>query len=537
MAYRGQSAVFPLGIGGLVGDPDTDRFASLTKAANIRFHGQRLLRDRGLADLDIELSGEGPITGISNSRVFGDSGLIISRGSSIYGPNFEYNLESFVPSESSISFIEAGKENQGQPPKVFAIAPTFVPILIKGQDPQPMENIPPEWLDSPPRTGFVHRNRMFFVAGHSVYFSDPSDHEYIFGPEIDDDGEPTENQAFHKSSGVISIYPGEGNYIIAGASFRGLAVLWKYPQGIYVINTPSSDTATWSVSKLNNDLGCVSAQGYVPINNDILFMDPSGNLHLLSAVDTTGDINSSNLSRQTELTEWARDNLDISRVEEVRMTYDSVNSEANIIYPNKDGNNYRLIADFSHRDGVRFRESDAVNYSVAFEYEETVSTRSMLVGTKNGRVYQVHQRTNPASDNYLVAGASIETPWFTFDHIDPRFNFLRKDIDFLEMEINYVGQLNLRITIESDYDYDRKTRVINLDNTDGFFLGQSVLGRDEFIEINTSTGRFSRRVGLSGVQFRMRIEDRGSADWEIVQTKLDFRVTDNRLTDTGTGDG
>ena len=635
MAYQGLITPFPLGVEGLVGDPDTDRYGSLVKADNIRFDGQRVLRDDHLVDMRLDLISEGPIVGLASSRIFGDDGLIVARGSYIRGPSFNYPLGTFLPNEASVSLIKAGKENQGEPPKIFVFSPTSLPVVVKNNSPQVMDEIPPEWKENFPTTGFVHRNRLIFIAGHNAYYSDPATHERIFvevkrieikrieirqievkriellnkGKSYDpkrykrvkygasnydegvsyepkrfaeirygesgyEDGESFDTArydevkygengydsgisynpkkyedvkfddenyniaesydkkrySFYRSAGVLPIYPGEGNQIIAGISFRGIAVIFKYPRGIYTVKTETIEAVGWSVQKLSEDLGCVSPQGLVAINNDVLFMDLSGHLHLLSAVNTTGDLNASNLTRRNQLSKWVLDNMDLTRTNEVRMAYDSVNSEANIIYPHKDGNNYRLIVDFSHRNGPRFRENRALDCSAIHEYQETATKRLLLVGDKLGRVLQVYRRTNPieasGSSRSLV---DIQTPWFTFDWLEPALNFVRKTLDFIELEINYLGHLRLSMFIEAD----RKRDWVELEfnNYGGFFLGRDRLGLDPWSNVETRTSRFKKRIGLSGTQFRITLRDNGSSDFEIVQTHFRFRASGNPLID------
>jgi len=245
--YIGQSTLFPLGNDGLIGDSNTNRYASLTIARDIRFEEQKIIRDDGLIDIERfrDLNSIGPIKGIGQTRVFGDDGLVICKGSSVHGPWGSFPIQMFLSDSSTMTFIEAGKEDQSQPFKLFCFTDSIQPILVKDSTPRYMDKIPPEWTSySSPSTGFTHKNRMFFIAGHNVYFSDPSSHEIIF-----------ENDSFNGTGGVVTVYPGEGDRIIAGISFRGLAILWKYPRGIYALNTDAIETSNWFTIRLSEKLG------------------------------------------------------------------------------------------------------------------------------------------------------------------------------------------------------------------------------------------------------------------------------------------
>ena len=610
MAYQGLSIRYPFGVEGLIGDPDTESIGSLTRAENIRFFGQRLIRDDGLQILHDEVEGSGRITGLATSRLFGDDGLLICRGQWITGPTFFYNINTELPEGTGASFVEAGNEDEGQPPKVFIFGPNFIPRVIKSEEPQPMDLIPLEWRDSPPSTGFVHKSRMCFVSGHRVYYSDPSSHEELFaevkkieikkietkriqneqypqryevvhyGDELYDTNEAEsydpprytdceygedcydvaesydppkyedceyddecyadaisddpKRYSFIRSAGVITIYPGEGDGIIAAASFRSLAIVWKYPRGIYVLNTAAIDTIGWSVNKISEDLGCVSYRSLVAINNDIIFMDASGDIHRLSAVEETGDVNASNLTFENDMTEWVKNNMDLRRIDEVRMAYDSVNSEANIVYPHQDGNNYRLIIDFSNQRGPRFRENRMENCSEVYEYRETASVRRMLVGTVDGKVKRVFRQTNPGGVDAIDSRSIIETPWFSFDFFDPQLNFIRKTIDTMDIEISYIGRLRMLITVETGFS-KRTSFTINANY--GFFLDISRLDIDIITNLISSTTQFSKRVGLSGNQFRIKVEDNGSSDFEFVNVQFLLRPSDNRTINVGIVDG
>ena len=58
-------------------------------------------------------------------------------------------------------------------------------------------------------------------------------------------------------SGNVVVYPGEGEKIVAIQSFKGLLIVWKYPRGVYYIDTTAVDVGDWKTKRLGTSTGGV----------------------------------------------------------------------------------------------------------------------------------------------------------------------------------------------------------------------------------------------------------------------------------------
>lgn len=141
--------------------------------------------------------------------------------------------------------------------------------------------MPNDWTtDYSPRWGFMHRGRMFMGGGanpFAVYVSVLNNHSDF------------------RNSGTLFylVYPGEGDMIVGGVSWRNKAYIFKYPSGIYVLDDPDSDSNTWEWRRVSRFAGTFSQSSIVEADDDVYFPSPTGYFHALSAVQESGDVRSS----------------------------------------------------------------------------------------------------------------------------------------------------------------------------------------------------------------------------------------------------
>jgi len=152
-----------------------------------------------------------------------------------------------------------------------------------------------------PIWGFQHGGRMF--AGGS------SDHPHdVYTSKLN------LHQDF-KNSGALyfPVYPGEGDLIVGGISFRQKAYVFKYPKGIYVLDDSSVDTAEWGWKRVSRYVGAVGPGSIVEADDEVYFVSPDGYIHALSSVQEQGDVRSSAI-KPMELGAYIRQNTDFSKL-------------------------------------------------------------------------------------------------------------------------------------------------------------------------------------------------------------------------------
>lgn len=307
MSYRGAVIKLPVGAQGFTGtrNPSQAGPGHLTVAEGIELYGGILrkeggaekLNPSGLSGLPIVTSGINwsPAAGLYHDVIFTSLGTVLKdTGDGSFPTTVASGLD--VDRDPPPYFVPAGGETVGQPRKLFLFsASNQVKVLSGVSDSMVDISEPPgDWSDSAfPTFGILHSGRMF-GGGNS------SDPHRIYYTNVDDQ---------QKYTGTLSIYPGEGESLIGGMSFRGALVLWKYPSGIYIVNTGDPSPSNWSVSRLTRAVGGLNQHSIVQIDNDVLYLDHAGNIHALSATQEFGDMSTSNISRAADIEPFMQDNV------------------------------------------------------------------------------------------------------------------------------------------------------------------------------------------------------------------------------------
>lgn len=130
--------------------------------------------------------------------------------------------------------------------------------------------------------GFLHGGRMYMGTvyaskSHNVYASKLNNH----------------NDFINAGSLLFQVYPGEGDGIIGGISWRGRAYIFKYPTGIYYLDDSSTNTADWGWKRLSRFVGAISSSCIVEADDEVYFISQYGQINALSAVTEFGDAKAS----------------------------------------------------------------------------------------------------------------------------------------------------------------------------------------------------------------------------------------------------
>lgn len=143
--------------------------------------------------------------------------------------------------------------------------------------------VPVDWENGfgNPRWAFMHRGRMFAGGNSSTPYS-------VYATVLNN-----HNDYLSSGSLLFEVYPGEGDLIVGGISWRDKAYIWKFPHGIYVLDDSSLDVSEWGWKRVSKFVGGISQSSIVEADDEVYFVSPDGYIHALSAVNLSGDVRSS----------------------------------------------------------------------------------------------------------------------------------------------------------------------------------------------------------------------------------------------------
>lgn len=339
-------------------------------------------------------------------------------------------------------FVECGKERTANARRLVMFTGENAPIVVRGAAAATASAIvtpPADWgAGNWPVFGVLHENRLWAGGNlnnpHSVYYSTASAHEEFVAVD----------------AGQIYVYPGEGQRLIAGCSFKGFLVLWKAPRGIYLIDTRDPIPTNWKVVKQNTHVGIAGPGAWCLIDDDVLFVDTSGQLQALSRV-TDETYAARNVSDQMQMRDFITSNIEPTRLWNTRMVYYAYKREVHISFSAPAGttNNRRLIVDLNRPDVVRFRWNDRdVQEALWLQQDATLIERPMI-GAENGIVWQL-DATNYSKGATTGYTGSFQTGYTDCSHVDPLLATRNKNGRFLELTYEQVGDYLLYADIYWD---------------------------------------------------------------------------------------
>lgn len=523
MAFTGETAELIIGIDGFTGTKNHAIVtpSQLLAAENITYENGTLQKEGGSAKYNSSaISGaptiQGghdwhPSAGVQRMVVFlSDGDLKKDTG----GGDFTVDLKTGMTTTNSVGvFVAGGKEVAANNRKLFLFTGNNVVQVLSG-DGATTTNItspPTDWAGSnQPSTAAIHENRLCAAGNandpHRVYMSLATDHEDFTGTALS-----------------FSIYPGEGQKIVQVLSFKGLLIVFKYPQGIYLIDTSNSDNTKWRVTRHSKSIGGVSPLGGVAIDDDVLFLDHTGSFHLISAIQEFGNIGSRNLSDIAQFDVWVRDNINISELPRTQAIYYVAKRQA-MFAVSESGTTYgcKLIVDFNRSQLPRFSISTKdINRSIWLKQDVSGIERP-TTGDTSGFVWNLDQ------DSRSVDGTGFsgkwQTPHLDLSHLDPALGTLDKNGKFLELVVEPKGNWDLSVDILWD-DVVKETIQFNM-GTSGSTLGSFVLGTD----VLAGSNLVNKRRQIHGKGRRLSLVGRNSGagqDFSIAKFYILFERGSN----------
>lgn len=526
MSFTGLIAELPIGQSGMTGSKNQALIkpSHLLEANNVSYFGDVLTKEGGASKYNAAaLTGAPSIRGghdwwpttVLQRAIAITSGGAILKDSG--GGTFPVTLASglTVNADDVPVFVEGGKEAGANNRKLFILTPQNSPQVLSGDGATTAAIATPaaDWASGNPTFGNIHIGRFWAGGGfdpYRMYYSTATNHEDMTGA----------------GSGTVSIYPGEGEYNVASVSYKGLEIVFRYPFGIYAIDTRDPTPANWSIEKLSTTLGAAGPGCVVPLEDDVLFMDPTGNLHLLSGVTEFGNLGIRSVSDLQNFQTYIKENISTSAIKRARGVLYPYQREVHFAMAGIGStvNNCRLVVDLNRPNEIRFRFSRRDVCESLWLRRDSAAIRRLTSGDNAGFIWLMDQETKSKD------GAGYEAIWQSahddLSWLDPKLATIRKSGKFLELVVEPKGNWNLDVGIYWDGQL-RQTVSFNM-GVSGAALGSFVLGTD--ILGNSPIANRKRRITGSGRRLSLRGNNSGPAqDYSILRFLLHFNASSERL--------
>lgn len=522
MAYLGQAVPIPIGQDGLTGNQNLSLLkpSQLTTATNISYDQGNLRKEGGAARYnETAISGAPsiiagwdwhPTPGTQRMVVFTGVGSLLKDTG---GGGFTTVLASGLNTTGTPTFAEGGQETLAADRKLFLVN-GFNPVRVLAGDAATASTIASpaaDWSGSQqPISMCNHDGRMWGALGHRIYFSTRTNHEDF---------------ADGTNAGSLAIFPGIGERIIQIMSFKGLLIVWKFPVGIYVVNTADATVANWTVSSLSTTIGGVSPCGAVQVIDDVLFVDAAGNFQLLSGIQEFGQVGLSNLSHVHTFSPFMRQHVNFARLSSIRSVFYAYKLEAHFTVTQLGSgvNDARVVVDFNRPDISRFRWSPRDICESIWLRTDSNHIPRLVIGDTSGFVWELDQDTFSKGDEGYTSELVVNS--MAFDWLDPSLAVKRKNGGFIEVVVDPTGNWHLSCDVTWDQGTPQ-TVEFNLD-PGGAVLGSFILGTDVLGGASTIAQR--RRLPGSGKRLTLRFYNTEmDEDFNLSQVFISFNLSDER---------
>jgi hypothetical protein len=481
MAFDGLIVDIPVGLNGLNGTRNLAQLTAsdLISALNLSYADGTLQKEGGTAKYNATaITGAPSILGgwdwdhsggAQRMIVVADDGKIYKdSGSGAFGTTLKSGLNVTDASGDPIVpvFAEGGKEAAANNRKLFIFTGRNVVQVLSadGATTSDITTPPADWSgQNQPRFGFNHEGRMWGGGNpndpHRLYFSLTTNHEDFTT----------------SGAGSIAVYPGEGENLVNAFSFRGGIIAFKYPVGIYFVDTSDPTVANWKVSKIADKLGSAWIGTACVAEDEIIYVDQAGEFRLLTTTANFGDFGTDSLSDIANMGTFARDNLNRGQMKKWRLVYYPAKREVHLACTGTGAtvNNGRLVIDLNRRDKARFRYSDR-DTAVSLWVRKVSGVPQLTAGDNAGFVRKLDQEARSNSGSGYRG--EFQTAHFDFSELDPKFGTITKRAKYIELVVQPKGNWNLSV----DYIWDGETEgtlQFNMGTT-GASLGSFILGTD-----------------------------------------------------------
>lgn len=529
MAFRGLIATLPIGLTGFNGSKNPSQLqpGDLSFVEGVDIDAQVLVKDGGAEKLNaIALSGGviagfnwAPAQGLNHDIVVLDNGEI--RKDTGAGTFATLMNTVGVPTLFPPFFAVGGGEAVGSTRKLFIYNEAAQVQMISGISnvAVPISTPPADWTSNFPIFGIQHGGRMWGGGNandpHRIYWSNPANHQDYTTALV---------------TGSISIYPGEGEQLVGGLSFRGLLILIKYPRGIYIVDTRDPDVVNWRVDRLNNAVGVASPWCLVQINNDVVLLDSGGHFHLMASINDFSDVEASDMGHKQSMGPFMRANVSLLNMRKAMGAWYGNKSKVWYMVPllGSAHNNLRIMIDFNDATaGARFYLSRRDIGDALWMRPDAQGAYRPTLGDDDGFVWTMDEEER--NKDGVAYEMRMETAENNFSAIDPELGPRTKNGQFIEITSDLVR--NSFITVKPVWDGYELDPII-------FTLGSAAAALGSFIldvDALSAAGTVTAQEKLNGQGRRLKLiinNDELDDEVRLSEVRVGFTPADERIRGT-----
>ena len=521
MAFQGSIAELPIGSDGLYGTMNVSQvpLTALLRALNVTFENGTVQKEGGASKYNsTAITATPSILGghdwnhngsVQRMIVLTSAGdLLKDSGTGTFPVTLASGL---TVSDVLARFVEGGKEAAANNRKLFIFTGKNQ-VQVLSADGATTSNLATPHADwaaaNQPYFGVIHEGRLWGGGNandpHRLYYSTTGNHEDFTGG----------------GSGSIAVYPGEGERLVAGFAFGHSIIAFKYPKGIYLIDTSDPTVANWRVDKISGKVGSAGVACAVQVEDDVVFVDNNGQFRLLSATDQSTDVGTEALDDKAEMGPFIRGNMNRAASSKWVLEYHPSKREVHCACCGTGAttNNSRLVLDFNKPGKVRFRFSDR-DTCVSMWVRNVSSVPTLYSGDNAGFVWEMDTATR--SKDSAGYNGEFQTPHYDLSHVDPKLGPMIKNGKYLELVVDPQGNHNLSVDVYWDGQL-HQTLQFNMGQT-GVALGTFVLGTDRL----GGSQVLNKKRKLTGRGRRISLVGRNSGagqDFSISRFYLHFEV-------------
>ena len=246
--------------------------------------------------------------------------------------------------------------------------------------------------------------------------------------------------------GSFAIAPSIGLGLVAGASYKGFAVHFKGPRGIYITNTNDVDITNWQTQVLSDNIGIAGARAWCITENELLFMGNDGDIHALSILQEQSQ-HSASITRLTQFHLWIRQYVDLAKISNtIAQYYPDKKWAMFAVYPKDSsggGGRRFIVCDFNYPQPRFFVLNDNTGISPVSSFwmrrdgdgilRPAIGTTSFIDPPTYG--FFPSATTNGATGTFttVLPALSLRIPNSDFGYVDPELANIRKNGRWLEV--------------------------------------------------------------------------------------------------------
>jgi len=385
-----------------------------------------------------------------------------------------------------VVMVAGGQELAGRDRKLFILTGNN-PIQVISGDGTTRRNIlspSTDWSGSMhPNFGIVYLNRLWVFGNknqpHLMYGSNVLDHE---------DFTTIGSIAF------VTVFPGDNERLACASNFKGRMVLFKYPFGIYFLNT--DNPATPYAVKLGNGFGVASPKAATQVVDDLWVANSQGTISRLEATLNLGGLQQADVMKDMKCYRFINEFTSANNIKLGNAIWYENKKMAMFTYsaPSSTDIDRIFIIDFAAgRPRAVFCTKDALNCLVL--RRDVTNVQRPFYGGRDGYIYQMDMPDRNVGGN--AYSMKFQVPYLDFGFVDRSLAERNKNFDFMEVTFEPEGNWNLSADIYLDNRFS-ETVTFNMAQED-------VLDKNFKLDKSRASGPGprSRRVPIHGMGRRI----------------------------------